>query len=223
MFVKNINSKRCLLMDNNSLRMGYVMVSRALLLDIYGKRGAADGEEEAFLRVLTHVNYRDTTVLHGGVQVACGRGESVISFLGWSDILGWTRAHTRRFFEHCFAKGSIEKVVGDLPCHIRVPGYDAWTGSPGGKKQPGERLVDEALQVFIARYSEVTHLPIENKGQISKAWKRLSTRERGWLRSASKITIIIWTMCSIATGRSAIWNLKCLKMSFATHFCRVMN
>ena len=66
MFVKNINSKRCLLMDNNSLRMGYVMVSRALLLDIYGKRGAADGEEEAFLRVLTHVNYRDTTVLHGG-------------------------------------------------------------------------------------------------------------------------------------------------------------
>lgn len=96
-------------MDNNSLRMGYVMVSRALLLDIYGKRGAADGEEEAFLRVLTHVNYRDTTVLHGGVQVACGRGESVISFLGWSDILGWTRAHTRRFFEHCFAKGSIEK------------------------------------------------------------------------------------------------------------------
>lgn len=73
-------------MDNNSLRMGYVMVSRALLLDIYGKRGAADGEEEAFLRVLTHVNYRDTTVLHGGVQVACGRGESVISFLGRSAI-----------------------------------------------------------------------------------------------------------------------------------------
>lgn len=69
--------------------------------------------------------------------------------------------------------------MGDLPCHIRVPGYDAWTGSPGGKKQPGERLVDEALQGFIARYSEVTHLPIENKGQISKAWKRLSTRERG--------------------------------------------
>ena len=72
-------------MDNNSLRMGYVMVSRALLLDIYGKRGAADGEEEAFLRVLTHVNYRDTTVLHGGVQVACGRGESVIS-----GVVGYT-------------------------------------------------------------------------------------------------------------------------------------
>ena len=125
MFVKNINSKRCLLMDNNSLRMGYVMVSRALLLDIYGKRGAADGEEEAFLRVLTHVNYRDTTVLHGGVQVACGRGESVISFLGWSDILGWTRAHTRRFFEHCFAKGSIEKVVGDLPC-LKTTALSMW-------------------------------------------------------------------------------------------------
>lgn len=154
------------------------MVSRALLLDIYEKRGAADGEKEAFLRVLIHVNYRDATVLHGGVQVACHRGESVISFLGWSDILGWTRAHTRRFFEHCFAEGSIEKVAGDLPSHIRVPGYDLWTGNPGGKKQPGERLVDEALQAFMARYSEVTHLPIENKGQVSRAWKRLSTRER---------------------------------------------
>lgn len=38
-------------------------------------------------------------------------------------------------------------------------------------KQPGERLVDEALQGFIARYNEVTHLPIENKGQISKSWR----------------------------------------------------
>lgn len=74
-------------MDNNSLRMGYVMVSRALLLDIYGKRGAADGEEEAFLRVLTHVNYRDTTVLHGGVQVACGRGR-IGHFL--SGVVGYT-------------------------------------------------------------------------------------------------------------------------------------
>ena len=74
-------------MKDDLLKTGYVMVSRALLLDVYGKRGAANGEEEAFLRVLTFVNYRDVVTLYNGVQVICARGESIISFAGWADIL----------------------------------------------------------------------------------------------------------------------------------------
>lgn len=165
-------------MKDDLLKTGYVMVSRALLLDVYGKRGAANGEEEAFLRVLTFVNYRDVVTLYNGVQVTCARGESIISFTGWADILGWTRTHARRFFEHCFVEGTMEKVPGVCPSHIRVSNYDAWTGIPTGKRQLGERPVDEALQQFISKYSEVTHLPVENKGQIAKIWKKLSARER---------------------------------------------
>ena len=85
-------------MKNNLLRMGYVMVSRALLQEICEKKGAACCEEEAFLRVLTNVNFKPAVVFCNGAGVQCARGESVITFMGWADIFGWTRARTRRFF-----------------------------------------------------------------------------------------------------------------------------
>ena len=72
--------------------MGYVMVSRALLQEICEKKGAACCEEEAFLRVLTNVNFKPAVVFCNGAGVQCARGESVITFMGWADIFGWTRA-----------------------------------------------------------------------------------------------------------------------------------
>ena len=117
-------------MKNNLLRMGYVMVSRALLQEICEKKGAACCEEEAFLRVLTNVKFKPAVVFCNGAGVQCARGESVITFMGWADIFGWTRARTRRFFDRCFAAGLIERVPGCCPSHIHVPGYDAWTGQP---------------------------------------------------------------------------------------------
>ena len=58
--------------------MGYVMVSRALLQEICEKKGAACCEEEAFLRVLTNVNFKPAVVFCNGAGVQCARGESVI-------------------------------------------------------------------------------------------------------------------------------------------------
>lgn len=69
-------------MKNNLLRMGYVMVSRALLQEICEKKGAACCEEEAFLRVLTNVNFKPSVVFCNGAGVQCARGESVITFMG---------------------------------------------------------------------------------------------------------------------------------------------
>ena len=165
--------------------MGYVMVSRALLMEVYGKRGAATSKEEAFLRVLTHVNYRNAVTLCNGTETTCARGESVITFLGWADILGWTRAHTRRFFKECFAGGLIEQMPGDCPSHIRIPGYDAWTGKPAGEKKPeptgkaaANQSLEESLQQFARHYSEVTHLPFESIARLRGLWKSLSTHER---------------------------------------------
>lgn len=172
-------------MKNNLLRTGYVMVSRALLMEVYEKQGEASCNEEAFLRVLTHVNYKSTTVCINGSEVCCARGESVITFLGWAEILGWSRTRTRRFFQHCFEEKLIESVPGNCPSHIRIPGYDAWTGQVAGKKmaEPAPKRkekdgLEESLQQFMAHYGEVTRLPIEDSGRIRSLWKRLSTAER---------------------------------------------
>lgn len=129
------------------------------------------------MRVLTHVNYKTKVAWCNGVEVTCARGESVISFMGWADILGWRRGHVRRFFERCIAQGLVEKVPGDCLSHIRIPGYDAWTGNSGEKKKV-EKKVDEVFERFIDKYGEVTHTRIESKALVGKLWKKLSTRER---------------------------------------------
>lgn len=49
-------------MENNLLKKGYVMVSRALLQKVCEKQGAACCDEAAFLRVLINVNFKPTVV-----------------------------------------------------------------------------------------------------------------------------------------------------------------
>ena len=141
-------------------------------------------DEEAFLRVLTHANFRNVVVGYNGVEIPCSRGESVISYMGWADILGWKRGHTRRFFERCIADGLIQQVKDSCPSHIRIPNYDAWTGKPAKEKKiltakdAANKPLEESLQQFIERYSEVTHLLAETKDRLRSLWKKLSTRER---------------------------------------------
>ena len=67
-------------MKINLLNSGYVMVSRALLMEVYGKQGAALTDEEAFLRVLVHVNYKSEKTCCGKDEVICQRGR-VADFL----------------------------------------------------------------------------------------------------------------------------------------------
>lgn len=172
-------------MKNNVLCKGYVMVSRALLMEMCEKQGSAQTDEEAFIRVLIHVNFKDAVVHCGNTDINCQRGESVISFLGWSDILGWKRGHTRRFFERNIADGLIEQVKDDCPSHIRIPNYDAWTGRPAGVKKPEDaekkaqkNALEEGLKLFIREYSAVTHLPPDSLEHSLVFWKKLTTAER---------------------------------------------
>ena len=79
------------------------------------KKGAACCEEEAFLRVLTNVNFKPAVVFCNGAGVQCARGESVITFMGWADIFGWTRARTRRFFRPVLRCRTYRARAGLLP------------------------------------------------------------------------------------------------------------
>lgn len=164
-------------MNKNLLRMGYLMVSRALLMDIVEKKTKALNDEDAFLVVLLYVNYKDYTLRYNGKTLTCARGESIISCQKWADMLGWSRGRTRGFFERCIAEGDIEKVPGECPSHIRITRYDAWTGNPEVKK-PGAKRADDGAKLFMERYREVTNLPTENKGLINKEWRKLSAQER---------------------------------------------
>lgn len=162
----------------NDLKVsGYVMIPRSLLLKAFEECPEASGDMAAFLRVLTYVNYTEATVKRQESDIVCGRGESVISFRHWSEILGWSIGRTRRFFGRLMADGNIEKLKGDALTHIRIPGYDVWTG----KKitgSAGAGSLEASFCEFWNEYHEITHMPRQSRESAFSIWKKLSQADR---------------------------------------------
>ena len=95
-------------LTTSSLKQGYITIPRALL-NRQATDGAA-GETEAFLQILAHTNYSDVPYDINGTIILCKRGNSLISYHHWSNIFGWTRPKTTRFFQR-LAKGGIIDLI----------------------------------------------------------------------------------------------------------------
>ena len=181
-------------MDRNLGTTGYVMIPRALLLKAFDEHHEASGDMEAFLRILTYVNYAEAVVRRVNTNVVCARGESVISYSHWAEILGWSLGRTRHYFMRLVAEGNIEQVKGDCASHIRIPGYDVWTGkSQTGKK--GDSAVEESFGQFWNEYHETNRL-----------WNILTS------------TSFICAIRSFAGRRRSIWQISCFLLSFRPYF-----
>jgi|GEM_PF-533410 len=142
---------------------GYLIVPRSLLLKMFEEHAQASGDEEAFLRVLAYVNYKDAEMDLGcGQKIFCQRGDSLISFLGWGNILGWGRTHVRRFFGDCFSNGYIVRVQDGYPSHIRIPNYDAWI-SNSRVSLPSDELF---TNVPVDPSGSALHTPFGNPSDI---------------------------------------------------------
>ena len=99
-------------MTTEMLKKGYLLFPKALFeeqMNMKTGEKAADAFE-AFVFVLTHVNYSTVTCNVRGHLFDCVRGESVLSLARWMEILGWPRNRTRYFFNKMFDAGIVERV-----------------------------------------------------------------------------------------------------------------
>ena len=93
-------------MTTEMLKKGYLLFPKALFeeqMNMKTGEKAADAFE-AFVFVLTHVNYSTVTCNVRGHLFDCVRGESVLSLARWMEILGWPRNRTRYFFNKMFVR-----------------------------------------------------------------------------------------------------------------------
>ena len=103
-------------MTTEMLKKGYLLFPKALFeeqMNMKTGEKAADAFE-AFVFVLTHVNYSTVTCNVRGHLFDCVRGESVLSLARWMEILGWPRNRTRYFFNKMFDAGIVERVAKPL-------------------------------------------------------------------------------------------------------------
>lgn len=164
-------------LTETSFQQGYFKIPRTLL-----KQQVESGQLEdmgAFLQLLAHANYSETTYTIHGADIACQRGESLISNQHWSLLFGWTRYKTTRFFKRLKREGIIEILPHpDKIFHIRIINYDLWTGSNSAaviaqKKEDSSK----AFNIFWDNYHQIMQKPKVNIARARHEWEKLTKEE----------------------------------------------
>lgn len=159
------------------LRKGYILFPKVLFEEQIKVTKGATGTFDAFILVLTHVNYSTTECCINHYTFECHRGESVMSINHWAQIFGWQRQRTRYFFNKMFEEGIIEKLANPYTTHIRIPNYDQLVG----RKKPDVAHVKAAritFEAFWEQYHDITQTQKRNIGHARREWNKLSAHER---------------------------------------------
>ena len=159
------------------LKKGYLLLPKVLFEEQMKKTKGATGYFDAFILVLTHVNYSTTECTVKHYTFECRRGESVISIAHWAKLFGWKRSRTRYFFNKMYEEGIIERVINPYITRIRIPSYDLLVGQKR-RENAHEEANGVTFEVFWAKYHEVTQKPKTNIGRARREWKKLSPHER---------------------------------------------
>lgn len=140
------------------------------------KRGHKKASElEAFLILLTQVNYRDETCLLKDHSLLCRQGESLKSLDTWAKLFHWKKGKTLYYFKKLKRMGMMELMPSDLTTHLRISEYELWTGK-GLRKQ--KEASDEEFDDFWTLFHEITQTDKVNIGRARREWKRLTAEER---------------------------------------------
>jgi hypothetical protein len=164
----------------NALTSGYILIPKKLLFESLKQKENEFSYLEAFLMVLTKVNFKDATATIYNQEIICHRGESLISIYKWAELFHWKRHKTRRFFARMEKNNLIQIVQLDNGLNIiRVVNYDLWTSKcKEVNNEKPKTKTDESFDEFWNTYHEVTQTPKREVGPARREWSKLTLRER---------------------------------------------
>ena len=159
------------------LKKGYLLFPKVLFEEQIKVTKGATGYFDAFILVLTHVNYSTVECRIHQYTFQCRRGESVMSMVHWAELFGWKRSRTRYFFNKMYDEGIIERLSNPYITHIRIPDYDLLVGQ---KRRESVRAEADGItfDAFWEKYHDITRKPKTNVGRARREWNKLSVNER---------------------------------------------
>ena len=159
------------------LKKGYLLFPKVLFEEQIKVTKGATGYFDAFILVLTHVNYSTVECRIHQYTFQCRRGESVMSMVHWAELFGWKRSRTRYFFNKMYDEGIIERLSNPYITHIRIPDYDLFVGQ---KRRESVRAEADGItfDAFWEKYHDITRKPKTNVGRARREWNKLSVNER---------------------------------------------
>ncbi len=159
------------------LKKGYLLFPKVLFEEQIKVTKGATGYFDAFILVLTHVNYSTVECRIHQYTFQRRRGESVMSMVHWAELFGWKRSRTRYFFNKMYDEGIIERLSNPYITHIRIPDYDLLVGQ---KRRKSVRAEADGItfDAFWEKYHDITRKPKTNVGRARREWNKLSVNER---------------------------------------------
>ena len=136
------------------LKKGYLLFPKVLFEEQIKVTKGATGYFDAFILVLTHVNYS---------TVECRIHQYTF--------------RTRYFFNKMYDEGIIERLSNPYITHIRIPDYDLLVGQ---KRRESVRAEADGItfDAFWEKYHDITRKPKTNVGRARREWNKLSVNER---------------------------------------------
>lgn len=161
------------------LKQGYIILPKSMLKPLLECGNWKEGDLEAWLRILMHVNYSEMSCCIGGVEITCKRGEAIHSYRRWMQIFCWKKYRTIYFFRRLVKAGIIEFIVHtEKITHIRVVNYDLWTGRDPVASEEAMKHKAEEFRRFWDRYHETVQRPKENVARARRVWFKLTAGEQ---------------------------------------------
>lgn len=177
------------------LKKGYLLFPKVLFEEQIKVTKGATGYFDAFILVLTHVNYSTVECRIHQYTFQCRRGESVMSMVHWAELFGWKRSRTRYFFNKMYDEGIIERLSNPYITHIRIPDYDLLVGQ---KRRESVRAEADGI-TFDAFWENIMILPGSLKPMsavlVGNGTSYLSTNVVSVLVTSMNI-MIIWRISS---------------------------
>lgn len=159
------------------LRQGYIMIPKALIKEQAQYRKTDD--LAAFLKIILRVNYSEQKFIIHGRQIICQRGESLISYRHWSEILGWTRPRTTRFIQRLQEEGTLKIIPHDSKLlHLRIENYDWWMGQVKLTSNNMATKTLEDFNLFWDKYHQITESNKKSVARARREWLKLTPKEQ---------------------------------------------
>lgn len=115
------------------LKKGYLLFPKVLFEEQIKVTKGATGYFDAFILVLTHVNYSTVECHVHHYTFQCRRGESVISIAHWAELFGWKRSRTRYFSIRCMMKVLLKGWLIRISLISVYPTTICWSGRNAAK------------------------------------------------------------------------------------------
>ena len=162
-----------------ALTKGYILVPKALISIILNQMEEEFSYVDAFLMILTKVNYMEAIATYRGHKILCKRGESIITIDGWARLFHWSRGKTRYFFTKLEQRNMISITPTEYQINqIQVVDYDKWTGKSVMGHEKKKTRTEEEFEQFWSEYHEKTQLRKVDIGTARREWQKLSQKER---------------------------------------------